>query len=67
MNQATTPPDRLLTFREVNALLGSNCKTSATVRSYAASGLIRAVRINVRVVRYSERSVLEMIAGRATQ
>lgn len=58
------PADRLLTFREVNALLGMTCKTAHTARAFAARGLLRAVRINCRVVRYSEASVRALVAGR---
>lgn len=67
----TTAPgqagDRLLTFREAAALLGSTCKTSHVMRSLARQGKIRAVRINERVVRFSEASVRELIAGRAVR
>ena len=56
--------DRLICFREVHALVGSACKTGHTARSLAARGLIRAVRINERVVRYSEHSVLALVAGK---
>lgn len=61
----TAPADRLLTFREVGALLGFSCRTGHTARAYAARGQIRAVRLNERVIRYSEASVRELIAGRA--
>jgi hypothetical protein len=61
----TAPADKLIGFRQVHALIGSNCKTGHTARAYAAQGKIRAVRLNERVVRYSENSVLELIAGRA--
>jgi len=56
------PADRLVGFREVNAIVGSACKTSHTARSLASRGLIRAVRLNERVVRYSEQSVFALIA-----
>lgn len=56
--------DRLLTFREVYALIGSACKTGHTARMLAARGQLRAVRLNERVVRYSEKSVLDLVAGR---
>lgn len=61
---SVAPADRLLHFREVNALLGSRCKTGHSARAHAARGQIRAVRLNDRVVRYSEQSVRELIAGR---
>ncbi len=57
--------DRGLTFREVNALLGLNCKTSHTIRSYAARGLIRRIDLNSRVVRFSRESVEALLAGKA--
>ena len=63
--QATVPSDRLLHFLEVHALIGSSCKTGHTARAMAARGQIRAVMINSRVKRYSERSVLDLIQGRA--
>jgi predicted DNA-binding transcriptional regulator AlpA len=60
----SAPADRLITFREVNSLLGLACKTGHTARAYAARGLIRAVRINERVVRFSEASVHALVAGK---
>jgi predicted DNA-binding transcriptional regulator AlpA len=62
---ASFPADRLLTFREVGALIGSRCKTAHTARNMAAKGLIKAVRLNARVVRYPESSVRALIAGAA--
>ena len=59
----TTQADRLLTFREVGALLGLRCKTGHTARSMADRGLIRVVRLNERVLRYSELSVKALING----
>jgi hypothetical protein len=56
-------PDRLVDHRRVNELLGLNCKTSHTARKYANQGLIRAVRINARVVRFSENSIIALLAG----
>jgi hypothetical protein len=64
--ESTTPPaDRGLTFREVSALLGSKCKTAHTALAYAKRGKIRRIDITARTVRYSEASVLALIAGRA--
>ena len=60
----TAPADRLLTFRQVGDRIGLACKTSHTARALAARGQIQAVRINERVVRYSEASVNALIAGR---
>ena len=65
--QITNPPsapDRLVGHRRVSELLGLKCKTSHTARSYASKGLIRAVRINARVLRFSENSVLDLIADK---
>ena len=63
-NESTVQPtDRLLTFREVHALIGSRCRTSHTARALAARGLIRAVRLNGRVIRFSEASVQALISG----
>lgn len=64
-NEANTEPpaDRLIDFRQVNALVGSKCKTSHIAIRMAAVGQIRAVRLNSRTLRYSERSVLSFIAG----
>lgn len=56
-------PDRLLDFRRVNELVGSTCQTSHSARSLARRGLIRAVRLNERVIRYSENSVRRLIAA----
>ena len=55
--------DQLIGFREVNALVGSACKTSHTARALARRGLIRAVRVNERVVRFSKASVFAFING----
>ena len=57
--------DKLIDFRQVCELVGSRCKTGHTARVLAARGQIRAVRLNERVIRYSEQSVLDLIAGRA--
>ena len=59
----TPPVDRLVGFRRVNELTGSNCKTSHTARALAKRGLIRAVRVNERVVRFSEASVFAFVSG----
>jgi hypothetical protein len=56
-------PDRLVDHRRVNELLGLKCKTSHTARAYADRGLIRAVRINARVVRFSESSIFALLGG----
>ena len=63
-NTATAQADRLLTFREVNRLIGSACKTSHTARTLAARGQIKVVRLNERLMRFSEASVRDLIAGR---
>jgi len=55
--------DRLIDFRKVHLLTGSQCKTGHYARSLASRGLIRAVRFNERVIRYSEHSVLSLVAG----
>jgi hypothetical protein len=73
MKNATNPsqhqsaPDRLVDHRRVNELLGLKCKTSHTARAYADRGLIRAVRINARVVRFSEQSVIALLSGPEAQ
>ena len=61
--QETPPADRLIGFRDVNRLVGSACKTSHTARNLARRGLIRAVRVNERFLRFSEASVLAFIRG----
>lgn len=58
---AQNTTDRAITFREVNQLVGSSCKTSHTARSLARRGLIKPIRLNERVIRYSEASVRELI------
>lgn len=60
----TTEADRLLDFRAVHALIGSKCRTGHTARALAARGQIRSVRLNERVIRYSEKSVLALVAGK---
>jgi hypothetical protein len=62
----TAQADRLLTFREVHALTGSLCKTGHYARKLAARGQIKAVRLNERVMRYSEASVRALIEGRVS-
>lgn len=64
---ASAQADRLLTFRQVHELIGSSCKTGHTARALAARGQIRCVRLNERCLRYSEASVLALIAGRAAE
>lgn len=68
--KTNTPPnvternaDRLLTFREVNEVLGFNCKTSHTARNLAKRGQITAVHINERTVRFTESSVRNLVSG----
>tara|TARA_R110000822_G_scaffold163776_3_gene304020 strand:- start:268 stop:726 length:459 start_codon:yes stop_codon:yes gene_type:complete len=56
--------NRLLTFREVNAMIGSVCKTSHPALGLARKGLIECVRINERTIRFSESSVLKLVAGK---
>ena len=63
-NTATAQADRLLTFRQVHALIGSACKTGHTARALAARGQIKGIRLNGRVLRYSEASVLALVAGK---
>jgi len=60
----TAPADRLLHHREVYGLLSLKCRTGNTARAYAARGLIRAVKLNERTFRYSEASVLALVAGK---
>jgi predicted DNA-binding transcriptional regulator AlpA len=60
----STATDRLLTFREVNDLLGSDCKTAHTVLEYARRGLLKQVRLSTRAYRYTESSVRALIAAR---
>ena len=64
---ASAQADRLLTFRHVNELIGSSCQTGHTARALASRGQIRCVRLNLRCLRYSEASVLALIAGRAPE
>jgi hypothetical protein len=54
-------PDKLVDFRVVNHLIGSRCRSSHTARALARRGLIKAVRINERVLRYSENSVRALV------
>ena len=65
-NTSPAVADCLLDFRAVHALIGSKCKTGHTARSLAARGLIRAVRLNERVVRYGQNSVLALVAGKVS-
>lgn len=54
-------------FIEVNRLIGSRCRTGHTARALMRKGLLKGTRLNSRVIRYSENSVLALIAGRATE
>jgi excinuclease UvrABC nuclease subunit len=56
--------NRLLTFREVNAMIGSICKTSHPALNLARKGLIESVRINERTIRFNEASVHKFVAGK---
>lgn len=55
--------DKLIDFRQVNNLIGSKCQSGHTARALAVRGQITAIRINERVIRYSQASVLAFIAG----
>jgi hypothetical protein len=59
----TAQADRLIDYREVNAAIGSRCRTAHTARNLARRGLIKSVRFNERVIRYSERSVRALVEG----
>lgn len=59
-----TEADTLVDFREVYRLTGYRCRTGHTARALAERGQIKAVRINERVLRYSLRSVQELVNGR---
>jgi len=62
--ESTTAPEKLLTFRQVGERLGLACKTSHSARAFAARGQNVAVRINERVVRFTESSVNALASGR---
>ena len=62
LNSDTIIEDTLVDFREAQRMLGSRCKTSHYALSLARRGLIRAVRLNERSVKFSRRSILELIA-----
>lgn len=67
-NQAPVTPaplveDRLIDFRRVNELVGSRSRTAHTARALARRGQIEAVRLNARVVRFRESSVLRLVRG----
>jgi len=57
-------PDRALRSCEVQKLLGLSTKRGDTARRLAGEGRIREIRLNSRVLRYSERSVFAFLAGR---
>lgn len=57
--------DRLLTREQANALLGLKGKTSHTLRAMAARGQIEAVRLNGRVLRFRESSIIRLVSGGA--
>lgn len=66
---ATPAPaeERLLHFSDVNRLIGSRCKTSHAARDLARRGLIVGIRLNARVVRYTQTSVLKLARGETTR
>ena len=63
-SQSPHATDRAIDFRAVGRLLDLRCQTSHTARALAKRGQIREVYINDRTIRYSENSVLDLIAGR---
>ena len=58
--------DEAIDFREVYRLLGLHSVTAHTALNYARRGQIRAVRLSARCIRYSRKSVLDLIAGRTS-
>jgi hypothetical protein len=60
---AAPTADEAIGFREVYRLLNLRCRTGHTALSYARRGMIRGIRLNARTMRYSRRSVMELIAG----
>jgi predicted DNA-binding transcriptional regulator AlpA len=66
MESITAPADRLLPFRNVARMLGLADNTSHTIRAMAKRGQLKEVRLNGRLIRYSERSVLDLIQGKAS-
>jgi hypothetical protein len=64
-NTAAPIGDKALHFKKVYELIGSNCRTGHTARALAKAGKIRPIYINQRTIRYSEKSVLELLAGGA--
>jgi hypothetical protein len=56
--------DKAVDFRRVNELTASKCKTGHYARALAARGQIRPIKLNSRTIRYSEASVLALIAGK---
>jgi hypothetical protein len=60
------PKDRLIDFRRVHELVGSKCQTGHCARALYRKGLIRGVALNQRTIRYSEASVLALVAGGAS-
>lgn len=64
ISQSPRATDRAIDFRAVGRLLDLRCQTSHTARALAKRGQIREVYINDRTIRYSENSVLDLIAGR---
>jgi hypothetical protein len=66
-SEKTAKADRLLSFGEVNRLIGSRCRTGHTARDLMRRGLIKGVHINKRVIRYSENSVRALVSGRPAE
>jgi hypothetical protein len=64
---ATPSGDRLLDRTEANRLLGLKGNTTHTLRAMASRGQIEAVRLNARVLRFRESSLLRLINGRVSQ
>jgi hypothetical protein len=55
--------DRLIDFRDVNQLIGSKCRSAHMARCLAKRGKIRAVYLGERNIRYSLRSVINLVNG----
>ena len=56
--------DRLVDYREATPLLGSKCKTPHFCRRLERRGLLRAIRLSPRCVRYSLSNVMDIVGGK---
>ena len=64
---AAAPAEKLITYREVNDLLGLKCKTSHSVLLFFKRNSLPIIRLNARVIRFRESDVQRLISKGVSQ